>query len=158
MHGNVGVRAHNRAKMTMEGLHAADGLFGCLIPVERRILFVSLFLYANQRGWQEIDQALTDTHRARTRAAAAVRNSKCFMQVEVHYIEAQIARAHDAQQSVQIGSVSIHQTAALVHQLDHINDVLIEQAKCVGICQHHANNRIVTGRFECGQINVAIRI
>ena len=75
------------------------------------------------------DQVRGDAHRTRARSAAAVRGGEGLVQVEVHHVEAQVARADDAQQGVQVRAVAVHQAAAAVHQLDHLLDMLIEQAR-----------------------------
>jgi hypothetical protein len=49
------------------------------------------------------------------RAAAAVRNRKRLVQVEVHEVEAHVARAAVAHQRVGVRAVVVHQAAGRVH-------------------------------------------
>ncbi len=65
------------------------------------------------------------------------------MQVDVHHVDAQVARAHDAQQGVQVGPVAVHQPAGCVHQARHFLHILVEQAERVGVGQHHPSQRLV---------------
>ena len=65
------------------------------------------------------------------------------MQVEVHHIDAQVARAHNAQQGVQVGAIAVHQAARLVHQPRHLFHILIEQPQRVGVGEHQPGQRVI---------------
>ena len=156
MHGDVGKGAHEAAaEMSVEGFHPSDGFGGRDEAVQRRRLIVAFFEDADQRLGQEVRQMRGDTDGTDTRSAAAVRDGEGLVQVEVHQVEAQIAGADDAEQGVQVGAVAVHQAAAVVHELDDLLDVLIEEAERVGIGQHHADDGIVAGGFERFQVHVA---
>ena len=92
------------------------------------------------------------------RSAAAVRDGEGLVQVEVHQVEAQVARADDAEQGVQIRAVAIHQAAAAMHQLNHLFDVLIKETQCVRVGEHHADDRVIAGGFQRFEVNVAALI
>ena len=50
-----------------------------------------------------------------------------------HDGDGEIAGANDAHQGVQVRAVAIDQPATTVDQLDHLDDVLLEQPQGVGI-------------------------
>src|SRR3972149_5371637 len=89
-----------------------------------------------------------NTHGTNTRSPAAMWDGEGLVQVEVHQVEAQIARADDAEQRVQVRAIAIHQAAAPMNQLDHLFDVLIEEAERVRSGHPHADDGIVTRSFE----------
>ena len=71
------------------------------------------------------------------------------MQIVVQDIEAQVAWAGDAHESIYIRPVAVHQPPVLVHQLGDFLHVLIEEAQGVWIGQHHTHNTVavlVAGR------------
>src|SRR5215208_2861218 len=100
------------------------------------------------------------SHTDRTHAwsAATMRDGKGFVEIEVHQVKAQITRTNDPKQGIEIRSVTIHQAAATVHQLNYLLDVLIEEAKRIRVSQHHANDRVVTGGFQGFEIHIATLI
>src|SRR5215204_3927307 len=99
-----------------------------------------------------------NTHRTNTRSAATVWNGEGFVQVEVHHIKAQVTGADDAEQSVQVCAVAVHQAAAVMNQLDHSFDVFIEHAECIRVREHHPDDCIITGGFERFEVHVAAGI
>ena len=61
-------------------------------------------------------------------AAAAVRNAKGLVQVEVGHVRTPLARFGHADQSVHVGAIGINLSAVLVHDLADLDDVLLEHA------------------------------
>ena len=58
------------------------------------------------------------------------------MQIDVHGIDAEIARAHLADDGVEVGAVGVEVGAGRVHGLGDGHDVALEQPAGVGIGQH----------------------
>ena len=58
------------------------------------------------------------------------------MQIDMHRIDAEIARPHPARDGVEIGAVAIEIGARLVHRVGDLDDVALEQSAGVGIGQH----------------------
>jgi hypothetical protein len=85
--------------------------------------------------------------RARARTAAAVRDRKRLVQVEVHEVEAHVARPAVAHQRVGVRAVVVHQSAGRVHRRRDLVDVIFEQSERVRI-GHHADGRIVADRRQ----------
>ena len=79
----------------------------------------------------------------RRRAAAAVGRAEGFVRVVVHDIDAEIARAGDAEDRVHVRAVEIEHRAGFVHQLGHVDDVGVEFADGVGVGHHHGGNFVV---------------
>ena len=55
-------------------------------------------------------------HRTRTRPATAVRRRERLVQVEVHHVDAEVARPHLAHQRVHVRAVHVEQAALGVHE------------------------------------------
>ena len=158
VHRDVGEGAHVHAKVSVETLYAANRFGGLGKAVERGGFFVTFFDDGNDRAGEEVDQVFGHADRARARAAAAVRCGERFMQVEVHDIDAQIARAGNAEQGVHVGAVAVDQAARVVHRLHHLQDVLFEQAQRVGVRQHEASQAVIAQGFQRFHIDVAVLV
>ena len=105
-------------------------------------------VFADDGRRQEIDEVRRDADGAVAGTAAAVRNAKGLMRIEMHEIEAHVARTRVAHQGVGVRSVVIHEAARGVHGIGDLLDVIFEEAEGVGI-GHHADGRIVAEhRFE----------
>ena len=74
------------------------------------------------------DEVRRDADRARARAAAAVRNRKRLVHVEVHEVEAHVARTRVAHQRVGVRAVVVHQAAGVVHGVRDLVDVRLRTA------------------------------
>ena len=141
--------------MTVEGFHAANALFGRDEAVERREISLT-FLHDPYDGRrQEVHKMRCYSDGTRAGSAATVRDRERLVQVEVHHVEAQVARADNPKQRVEVRTVAVHQAAAAVYQLNDLFDVLIEETERVRVREHHANDRIVTGGFEGLEVHVA---
>ena len=79
---------------------------------------------------------MLDADRATTRAAAAVRSAEGLVQVDVHHVEAQVARSRDAHDGVKIRAVAIHQATGFVDDLGYFQQIFVEQAERIGVGQH----------------------
>src|SRR5258706_277167 len=65
------------------------------------------------------------------------------MQVVVHDIETQFTRFDRTEERVHVGTVHIHQTAAVVNGFNDIHDFALEQAECVRDGNHHTGNGVI---------------
>ena len=72
---------------------------------------------------------LLHRHRTAARTAAAVRRRERLVQVEVHHVDAEIARPRDAHQRVHVGAIHVNQRAFGVQDLGRLDDVLLEHAE-----------------------------
>ena len=80
------------------------------------------------------------------------------MQIVVHHVETEIARAHDAGDRVQIGAVAIDEAAAAVDEPHHLFEVLLEQAERIRVGHHDAGERVVAGGAHRLEIDIAARV
>src|SRR6185312_7573787 len=74
--------------------------------------------------------------RARTWTTAAMRRRKSFMQIQVHYIDAEISRTSDSGKSIHVRAVHIDECAALVADCRNFRDAIFEYAQRIRIGQH----------------------
>ena len=107
---------------------------------------------------QEGYQALRDADRAAAGTAAAVGRGEGLVQIEVHDVEAHVARTHGAQERVHVGSVIIEQASATVHQRRDLLDVFLEETQGVGIGHHDAGNIRSEQGFEVLHVDQAGRV
>src|SRR6266849_3216130 len=80
------------------------------------------------------------TNRACTGATTTVRSATRLMQVEMHHIEAHIARASDTQHSISIGTIVVQLSPSLMNHRSNLSNVAIEKAKRIGIGHHDGRN------------------
>ena len=72
------------------------------------------------------------------------------MQIDMHGVDAQIARPHPAGDGVEIGAVAIEIGAGRMHRVGDLDDLAFEQAAGVGIGQHdrrHVGTELGLQRF-----------
>ena len=69
----------------------------------------------DQRQRREGRERRRQHHRARAGAAAAVRRRERLVQVDVHRVDAEIARPHAADDGVEVRAVAVEIGARLVH-------------------------------------------
>ncbi|MPM85661.1 hypothetical protein SDC9_132742 [bioreactor metagenome] len=81
-----------------------------------------------------------------------------LVQIEVHYINAQVTGTGNAEQCVEVGAIAIDKPTAGVYQLDDLQHVLIKQTKRIWVGQHQACDRIIAKSLQYCQIHIATRI
>ena len=109
---DVGQRAGEHAHLAVEGDHSAEGV-GMLLA---GILFLdqleaAVGIFGDERQRAEGRERFRQHDRARTRAAAAVRGREGLVEVDVHRVDAEVARANLADDRVEIGAVAIDEGA-----------------------------------------------
>ena len=65
-----------------------------------------------------------------------MRNAKSFMQVEVTDIRAEFARLSDCDESIEICTVYIHLTTALMNNLTDLTDGSFKNTMSRWVCHH----------------------
>ena len=83
-------------------------------------------------------ELVVNAYRAASRAASAVRSGEGLVEIEVHYVEAHIARTHGAQQRVHIGSVIVEEASAAVYKFCNLRYFALEESERVRIGHHNA--------------------
>ena len=78
------------------------------------------------------------------------------MQIHVHRVEAHIARPADAHEGVEVGAVVVQHRTGRVHHFRYIQDLPLEQAQGVGVCQHQGGCPRGELGFQVGQADPAV--
>ena len=78
------------------------------------------------------------------------------MQVDVHAVDAEIARSHPAHDRVEVGAVAIEVGAGGMHGFRNLDDLGFKQAAGVGIGQHDRRHVRPERRLERGEIDPAV--
>ena len=81
-------------------------------------------------------ELLREDHRAGPGAAAAMGRREGLVEVDVHGVDAEIARLHLADDGVEVGAVGIEIGAGFVHRLGDGDHVALEQPAGVGVGEH----------------------
>ena len=99
------------------------------------------------------------TDRPNAGTAPAVRDAKCFVQIQMTNIGAVIARPAKTALRIHISAVHVNLAAVLVHDLANLADRRFENAVCARI-SHHQRGQIarmrVRFRTEIGEIDIAV--
>src|SRR5690242_20175830 len=87
-----------------------------------------------------------------------MRSAEGLVQVDVHYIEANLAGLNDTQNGVKVRAVTVHQAARLVNDLGHFQQILVKQTQGIGVGEHQTG-RIRPGHLaQVGQIYIATAV
>ncbi len=104
-------------------------------------------------------QMRRDTDRPHAGTAAAVRDAKGLVEVEVAHVGADVTRPAQSDLRVHVGAVHVHLAAVLVHDAAHLFDRILEHA-VRGRIRHHQRAQVlgVLGRLgaEIVQVDVAV--
>ena len=102
---DVGQRANQHAEIAVECAHTADRLRQIVIPRP------AIALRASDAASAETAPALLHRHGPAAGTAAAMRRRKRLVQIQVHHIDAEIARPRDADQRIHVRAVHVDQRA-----------------------------------------------
>ena len=99
---------------------------------------------ASTRGiGQKLLQSGTHTNRSCTRTATAVRCRECLVEIDVHNVESHIARTACSKHRVEVGSIIVHQSTALMHEFGYLRYLLLKHTESVGVGHHHCSHGVV---------------
>ena len=112
MRQDVGQRAHQHAEVAVERLAPCRSICGTIVIPGPGILQP-----LQPRRRQERLQMLLHRHRTAARAAAAMRRGERLVQIDVHHVDAEIARPRDAHQRIHIRAVHVDHGALGVQDL-----------------------------------------
>ena len=153
---NVGQRAREHAHLAMERDHPAERAG---VMLARGFLFDEVEAVVgllDERQRREGAERLREHHWPRTRPAAAMRSREGLVQVDVHRIDAEIARTHAPDDRVEIGAVAIDEPARRMHRVRDHAHVALEQAASVGVGDHHARHVGAESRDQLLGIDAAV--
>ena len=132
---HVAHRADEHAHLPVERAHAAERLACAILRMFDQPHTIRIGDEVRQR--RKRCERGRQRHRPGARTAAAVRRRERLVQVDVHGVDAEIARPHLADNGVEVHAVGIEQRAGRVHRLGDRDDVALEQPAGVGIGDHH---------------------
>ena len=92
---------------------------------------------------KELLQSGTHTNRSSTWSTATMGSGECLMKIDVHNVESHIARAACSKHRVEVGSIIVHQSAALMHEFGYLGNLLFKHSEGIGIGHHHCCHGIV---------------
>ena len=118
---------------------------------------IALAFLAHDRDRQERREPRAHADRARARPAAAVRRGERLVQVHVDDVEAHVARAHLAEDRVEVRAVVVQQAAGLVHDARDLLDAALEHAERGGIGEHDAGGLRADRGLQRFEVDVAVR-
>ena len=78
------------------------------------------------------------------------------MQVDVHGVDAQVARADAADDGVEVGSVAVEVGAGGVGQASDFKDIAFEEAAGVGVRHHDGGDVRAELGLEVGEVDAAV--
>ncbi len=140
---DVGVGADEDPVVALEPAQPADRLRPVLVEVVGGPVAVRALAAHDARHHQVGLDAVAHGDRPGARPAAAVRLGERLVQVEVHDVEAHVARAADAHDRVQVGAVVVEGRAGVVDDARDLLDVRVEEAERVGVGEHEAGDPVV---------------
>ena len=126
---DVGEGAHEDAVVALEAAQPADRLGPVEVQVEGGAGAVAGLVAHDLGPREERVDAVGHGDRPGARPAAAVRLRERLVQVEVHDVEAHVARAGDAHHGVEVRAVVVERRAGVVDDVRDLLDVRVEQAR-----------------------------
>ena len=106
---------------------------------------------------QELLQPFAHANGTAAGTSTAVRRGEGLVQVDVHHIEAHVARACSAEHGVEVGAIVIHQTSAIVDQFCNLRNTRLEEAEGIGIGHHHGSDLCALLIYDALQVVVINR-
>ena len=157
---DVRVGAHEHAEVALEAAQPADRLGP--VVVEREVRgpgpVRALLAPHHLRARQERLDAVGHRDRPGAGPAAAVRLRERLVQVEVHDVEAHVARPRDAHHRVEVGAVVVERGAHVVHDARDLADVAVEQPERVRVREHQAGHVVRGLRAQVVQVHAAVGV
>ena len=132
MRQNETERAHEHPHLPVESAHAPERFAALRVLDQPKRSAFALHEW-NRRVRREPRR---QHDRTRARAAAAMRGRERLVQVDVHGVDAEIARTRLADDGVEIRAVAVEVGSRLVHRIGDADDLALEQPAGVGIGQH----------------------
>ena len=140
----IGIGPHENTEVAEPGGNAAE----CLFREAHRVLLL-YFVEINLGIGQIFLQTLAHAYRTAAGTAAAVGRGEGLVQIDVHHVEAHIARSANAHHRVEVCAVVVHQAAAFMHEPCNFWNIFFKNAERVGVRHHHAGD--VVAEF-CAQV------
>ena len=147
---DVAVSTHHHSEVAEELANMDVAVVRCYDVV------CTVCLLCHLGNGEQILQTFAYADRTRTGTAATVRCRECLVQVDVHNVESHISRTASAEHRVEVSSIIIHQTAALVNEALNLRNLTLEETKSVGVGHHHSCDGVVKQTTEVINVHYAI--
>ena len=105
---------------------------------------------------QELLQSLSYSNRTAAWATASVRSGESLVQVDVHHVESHITRTACAEHRVEVCSVVIHQSAALMHETCNLRNIAFEESERIRVGHHHCCHAVVEKSLQVFHVHHAV--
>ena len=92
---------------------------------------------------KELLQSDTHANRSSTWSTSSMGSGECLMKIDVHHIKAHVTRTASTEHRVEVGSIIVHQSAALMHEFGYLGNLLFKHSEGIGIGHHHCCHGIV---------------
>ena len=69
-----------------------------------------------------------------------MRRRESLVQIDMHHVEAHIARTTRPQHRIQVGTIVVHQTTTVMDEFGNLWDTHLEETEGIGIGHHHGSN------------------
>ena len=148
---DVRQRAHQHAEVAAEGLHSANRF-----PPHRLQRETAIFFFHQNRHGAERLENLLHGYRPGSRTAAAMWRRKGLVQVEVHDVDANIARPCDSRERIHVGAVHVHQRAFGVQNLRDFGQVLLVNSQRRRVGDHQRSHVFVHQSAQACDINLSV--
>ena len=113
-------------------------MFFCVMRIFDK--FKTLIGMTDERNRRERCEALGENDGAGSRTATAMGRRECLVQIDMHRIDTEIARARLTYNGVVIRPVAVEIGTGIVHRVGDGDDILLEQPARIGICEHDRRN------------------
>ena len=146
---DVGIRANEHSHIAQERAHAPNGALG------RREAENAVFGARDERPGQIRRQDVAHGDGTGARPSPAVRRGERLVHVDVHDVEAHVARTRLAQDRVQVRAVSVGECADRVDRTSDLEDVLVEEPQRVGVREHDGGHVGVQRRLQGVEVHAS---
>ena len=130
---DVGVGFQHYSEVAEESADTSESSIIFHFHAERLLVLVEGYT----RGGQELLEALADTDGTAAGTATTMRRGESLVEVDVHDIEAHVARTAFAEKGVEVSAVVVHQATSLVHHFGDFQYARLEDTEGVGVGHHH---------------------
>ena len=112
-------------------------------------------------SWEVGHQICDNANGAYAGSAAAMRDAKRLVQIEVADVAAKLTGGGNADQGVHVGTIHIHASAMRMHQRAQLFHLRLEHAVGAGVSDHHAGQVgtvLFALGFQVGHVHIAIGV
>src|SRR6185369_2147366 len=133
--------AQHHSVIAEERFHPSDGFRLCVIE------FIRITIFHDSRNWKKRLELFRAAAWATAGATTTMRSRKSFVQIQMDYVDAHIARSCDTNKRVHVCAIHIDEPTCVMNDLTYLLDVSFEQTERVRICKHQSRDVTVCAKF-----------